>query len=432
MSNTLLTPVQITREALRVLHNNLVFLKGVNRQYSDEFAIRGAKIGSTCNVRKPNKYFVRRGAVMKTQGTKEEYVPLTLNSQFGTDVSFSSAELTLSLDDFSKRVLTPAMARIASQMDQDGLEAFVTGSFGGGITMGGSPVWNYVGTAGITPGTGGGAATGLAQYNAPIVYLNAGMQLDNNACPRDENRRICFNPAANASSVAGLSGLFNDAGTISDQYKKGVIGNALGFEFAMDQNVYTWTQGSTAWATGGTAAALTDGSASIVISGATNNAVIPAGSLFTIAGCYAVNPENQKSTGQLQQFVVTSQVTVSGAGAATLTVAPTPILAGTDIANGTVTSLAGGTITPAFSGLAAGATSVQNLAYHQDAFTMATADLEMPSGSGVDFAARETYDGISMRIVRGFDINNDQFPCRIDVLAGFASLRPELACRILG
>lgn len=435
MANTLLTPVQITREALRVLHNNLVFLKGINRQYSSEFAQRGAKIGSTVNVRKPNKYFVRKGSVMQTQGTSEEYVPLTLGTQYGVDVSFSSTELTLSLDDFSKRILTPAMARIASQMDQDGLQAFVTGQYvgnaGATVTIGGSPVWNQVGTPGTVPGTGGGAATGLAQYNAPLVYLNAGMMMDNNATPRDENRRIVINPAAMAQSVQGLSGLYNDSGLISDQYRKGVLGNALGFEFAMDQNCYTYTQSATAWATGGTAANLTNGSANVVVSGATSGAIVPVGTVFTIAGVYGVNPENQQSTGQLQQFVVTSTTTLT-AGAGTLPVAPTPILAGTGVANGTVTTLTGGTITNLYSGLTAGQTSVQNLAYHQDAFTMATADLELPGGSGVDFVARETYDGVSMRIVRGFDINNDQFPCRIDVLAGFGALRPELACRIAG
>src|ERR1035437_787054 len=129
MANTLLTPSMITREALRVLHNNLVFVKGTNRQYSSEFAQQGAKIGSTVNVRKPNKYFVRTGQVMQVQQTTETFVPLTLNRQWGVDVSFSSIDLTLSLDDFSKRVLTPAMARLASQVDMDGLSMAITGNY---------------------------------------------------------------------------------------------------------------------------------------------------------------------------------------------------------------------------------------------------------------------------------------------------------------
>ena len=429
MANTLLTPVQITREALRVLHNNLVFVKGLNRQYNDEFARQGAKIGSTVNIRKPNRYFVRKGPALQTQGTTESYVPLTLNNQWGTDVSFSSSELTLSLDDFSKRVLTPAMAKIASQIDQDCLQAAVTGSMvgaGGALVSCGSPIYNVVGTPGTTPGTGGGSATGFSQYNAPIVFLNAGMQMDNAACPRDENRRIVLSPAAMSQSVQGLSGLFNDSGIISEQYRKGVLGNGLGFEFAMDQNVYTFTTGT--GVSLGTVS-LTDGSATCSASSTTSAGVFKAGTIFTVAGVYAVNPENQQSTGQLQQFVVTADTTAVSTNITSLPIYPTPVVAGTGIANGTVVQVASGTAT-ILSGTTASTGYQQSLAYHQDAFTFATADLEMPSG--VDFAARETYDGISMRIVRSFDITNDQFPCRIDVLGGFANIRPELACRITG
>ena len=437
MANTLLTPTQITREALRVLHNNLVFVKGLNRQYNSEFAKQGAKIGSTVNIRKPNRYFVRKGSAMQTQGTSETYVPLTLNNQWGTDISFSSTELTLSLDDFSKRILTPAMAKIASQIDQDCLQAAITGSMvgaGGNLVSCGSPVFNIVGTAGTTPGTGGGSATGLQQYNAPICYLNAGMQMDNNAAPRDENRRIVLSPAAMAQSVSGLSGLFNDAGAIAEQYRKGVLGQALGFEFAMDQNVYTYASGSSALADWGNVT-LTNGVSTATLAG-TSTTITP-GTIFTRAGCNAVNPENQQSTGQLQQFVVTANArTVDGsydlavAADRVVNIFPTPVLAGTGIANGTVSAIPAAGAIVIVSQSAVSTSYQQSLAYHQDAFTLATADLEMPSG--VDFAARETYDGISMRIVRAFDITNDQFPCRIDVLGGFANIRSELACRITG
>ena len=443
MANTLLTPVQITREALRVLHNNLVFVKGVNRQYNDEFAKAGAKIGSTVNIRKPNRYFVRKGAAMQTQGTTETYVPLQLNNQWGTDISFSSTELTLSLDDFSKRILTPAMAKIASQIDADCLQGVITGSMvgaGGALVATGSPVFNIIGTPGTTPGTPGGAATGLSQYNAPICYLNAGMQMDNAATPRDENRRVIMSPAAMAQSVAGLAGLYNDGVKISDQYRKGVIGTALGFEFAMDQNVYALT--TPALTTGTLSAALVNGVATAAVTGAGTSLTVPAGAIFTISGVFAVNPENQISTGQLQQFVVTAATALSGAGAGTLPIYPAPLLAASGVATGTIatatgdftgSSTGGNTSSPitwATNVSGTGGTFQQSISYHQDAFTFATADLELPSG--VDFAGREVYDGISMRIVRAFDITNDQFPCRIDVLGGFANLRPEMACRITG
>jgi hypothetical protein len=35
-----------------------------------------------------------------------------------------------------------------------------------------------------------------------------------------------------------------------------------------------------------------------------------------------------------------------------------------------------------------------------------------------------------MRIVRQYDINNDNIPCRLDVLYGYKTIRPELACRL--
>jgi hypothetical protein len=428
MANSLLTPVQIVRESLRVLHNNLVFVKGITRQYSDEFGRTGAKIGSTVNVRKPNRYFIRKGPVAQVQSTNETYVPLTLNTQWGADVAFGSAELTLSLDDFSKRVLAPQMAKLASQIDFDCLQGAALGYYTAntGVVKMTDPVYSCVGTGATTPGTAGGSATGLSQYNAPIVYLNAGMQMDNAAAPRDENRRIVLNPAAHAQSVAGLSGLFNDSGSIGEQYRKGVLGNALGFEFAMDQNIPVLTCGTRAISGEITVQATWTSGSTLALTGGT--ATIKAGDVFTCSSVYAVNPENQQSTGQLMQFVVTSDVTMSGT--TTVSIYPTPKVAGAGIADGNVTRVPTTSDTIVWATGATGAVTPQNLAYHQDAFTLATADLEIPGG--VDFAARETYDGISMRIVRAYDVNQDQLICRLDVLGGFSVLRPELAVRICG
>lgn len=440
-ANALLTPAEIAKESLAILHTNNVAIKAINKQYSKEFAVSGGKIGSTINIREPSRGTVRKGAVMSTQGVTETYVPLTLATQWGADVSFSTAELTLSLDDFSKRILGPRVARLASQMDQDFCQGVVTGTYpnGSGITVSMRPIYNTVGTAGFTPGTGGGSATGLLQYNAPIVYLNSGMMLDNFATPRDQNRRVIMNPAAHAQSVGSLSGLFQDEVAIADQYRKGVIGTALGFEFAMDQNVYTLTTGSRASTSCVTSAAMVNNTATVAITGGNNVKTIVVGDKFTVDGVYSVNPETQLSTGQLQQFVVLTAVTTDSGGVASLSVSPTPILTGATVANGTVTtvtgdftgsSTGGGTSSPIVWIGAASTATPCNLAYHQDAFTLGTADLEIPGN--VDFAARESFEGISMRIIRAYDIGNDQLPCRIDVLGGFAALRREMACIIQG
>ena len=411
MSNTLITPTALTREALRVLHNNLVFAKGVNRQYSKEFGVTGAKIGSSINIRKPNRYFVRTGAAMNVQNTAESYTSLALDTQWGVDISFSSAELTLSLDDFSKRILTPAMARIASKIDETGMGLY-------------TDVYNIVGTFATTPGSASGG-TGLLKYTVPGIYLNAGMILDHSACPRDDNRRVILGPAAMASSVDGLSGLYNPQGRISDQYKKGLLGQALGFEFAMDQNVATHTNGTRAISSEITVQATWSSGSNLSLTGGT--ATIKKGDVLTIANVYMVNPENGQSTGVLQPFVVTADVTMSGT--TTVGVSPTPKLASSTVADGNINRVPTASDAVVWFG-ATGSSGPQNIAYHQDAFTLGTADLELPKG--VDFAAREVYDGISMRIVRAYDVNNDQFPCRIDVLGGWKTLRPELACRITG
>lgn len=412
MANQILTLTMITRESLRILHNNLVFAKGVNRQYSPEFAQTGAKIGSTINVRKPNRYYVRRGTTIQVQNTQETYVPVTLNTQYGVDVDFSSQDLTLSLDDFGKRILSPAMARIASEIDYDGLALA-------------KQVYNNVGTPGSTPGSNTGS--GLAVANVPRVFLNAGMLMDNNATPRDESRRVIVNPSAQASSVSGLSGLFQDSAAIADQYRKGVMGTALGFEFGMDQNINTITMG-TRGATGTVNGAGQTG-ATLNVSGLGANATVSAGEKFAVASVNSVNPENQQNTGEGAQFTVLTAATADANGTAALSISPGVTLAASNVATGTVTALPinGATVTWVGS---ANTTYPMNLSYHQDAFTLATADLIMPSG--VDFAARETYDGVSMRVVRAYDITNDMFPCRIDVLAGWAVLRPEMATVIWG
>ena len=256
------------------------------------------------------------------------------------------------------------------------------------------------------------------------------MKMDNLAAPRDENRWCVLNPAAMAASVGGLSGLFQDSKALGEQYRKGVIGSALGFEFAMDQNVNMLTTG----AHGGTPVVTTGGQtgATLNTSGWTDSVsnILTAGEIISVAGVNSVNPENQTTTGYVQNFVVTANCSSDSSGNVAIPIYPSIVVAGAGVADGTVTASPAPNAPVTLMSGSANTSYPMNVAYHQDAFTLATADLEMPKG--VDFAARETYDGVSMLIVRAYDINYQQFPCRIDVLAGWASLRPELACRITG
>lgn len=392
MANSILTIDMITREAMRILHNNLGFTKTVNRQYQDEFAKSGAKIGTVLRIRKPNRFPIVSGAALSTTDLTEEKVDLTVATQKHVDVTFTTNELTLSLDDFSQRIIKPAMARLASEVDLDGLDKF-------------KGVYNSVGTPGTTPATA-------------LVWLQAQQKISEMAGPMTD-RYAVMDPAANAYLVDGLKGLFHASSNISSQFRKGLMGdNVLGYDsMLMDQNVkkFTRSAANTAYLVNG---ASQTGATLTVDTGAT---APTEGEVFTIAGVNSVNPETGEDTGSLQQFVHRS-------GSTTTSWNITPSIT-TSGALKTVTASPADNAAITFVGTAS-TTYPQNLAYHQDAFTLATVDLEMPQG--VDMARRAVFDGISLRIIRQYDINTDKIPCRIDVMYGWAATRPELACRVWG
>lgn len=411
MANTLLSPTAITREFLMILHANLTFTKTVNRQYNSDFANSGAtmsgKIGPSLRVRKPNRYSVRTGAAIQVQDTTEDYVTVNCTTQKGVDMRFSSADLTLTIDEFSDRYIKPAALGLASAIDADGTALYTN-------------IYNYVGV----PSSNFTISTGANP--TPGAFLNAGAQLSVYNCPLDE-RSIVMSPFGQADSVSGLSGLFNPQDTISEQFHKGEMGTALGFDFHMDQNIQRLTCG-TRVATGETTVSSTAGqTGSQLVCVAVTGHTYVVGDIFYITSGTAVNtvnPETKQDSGIPQYFVVTAAATASGS-AVTLSISPSIITSG---ATQTVTASPDANAAITFIG-AASSTYMNHLAHHQDAFTLVTADLIVPKG--VDFAAREVYDGISCRIVRQYDINNDNLPCRLDVLYGWTTIRPEIACRVL-
>lgn len=399
-ANTLLTITMITREALRVLENNLTFTRRINRNFDDKFGVDGAKIGTVVNVRKPPKYEIRRGQALSLQDATETSVPVRLDQQLGVDLQFSSIDLALNIDDFSDRFISPAVARIANEIDSLGLQLY-------------KDVWNSVGTPGITP-------------NALLTYLTAKVKLDNTATPNDGQRSVVITSLMEATLVDALKGLFQQATAIAEQYVKGEMGRTAGFTFYMDQNVATHTVGPLGGAPTVTGAGQTGSS---LITGAWTAAAanrLKRGDIFTVAGVNQVKAQSGDDLGVLQQFVVTGDVDSDGAGAATIPIDPPIIVTGAfktvtaSPANGAALTIVG----------AANQVTPQGLAFHRDAFTMVSADLPMPRG--VDMAARvsDKQLGISIRLVRAYDISTDNFPCRLDVLLGWSTLRPELACRI--
>jgi hypothetical protein len=381
------------------LENNLVLTRNVNRQYDDSFAVEGAKIGSTLRIRLPDRALVTDGAALQVQDDNEQFTTLTVSSQKHIGVNFTSAELTMQLDDFADRVLKPRISQLASSIDADVANAFKT-------------IGNSVGTPGTTPATS-------------LVLLQAQQKLNENAAVMSP-RYATVNPAANAGLVEGMKGLFNPTDTISKQFKNGMMGTGvLGFdEINMSQSIKQFTTGSRT--NGTTSAAVTaEGATSIALTGLGSTNTVLAGDVFTVADCFAVNPQTRESTGSLFQFVALADVTASG-GAATVTVAP---IYSANHALATVNTLPATSKAATFIG-SASTQYPQNLVYHKDAITFATADLLLPQG--VDMAARANHNGISLRIVRQYDINNDRMPCRIDVLYGYSTIRPQMACRLWG
>jgi hypothetical protein len=402
MSNSILTIDMITRKSLEILENNLVITRNVNRQYDDSFAVEGAKIGSTLRIRLPDRALVTDGAALQVQDDNEQYTTLTVSSQKHIGINFTSAELTMQLDDFAERVLKPRISQLASSVDAD-----VANSFKG--------FGNSVGTPGTTPATS-------------LVLLQAQQKLNENAATMSP-RFATVNPAANAGLVEGMKGLFNPTDTISKQFKNGMMGTGvLGFdEINMSQSIKQFLTGSRT-ATGGTlsAAVTAEGATTIAITGAGASGTINIGDVFTVADCYAVNPQTRESTGSLFQFVATAAVTLNGSGAGNVTVAP---MYSANNALATVDVLPQSGKAVVFVG-AASTQYAQNLVYHKDAITFATADLLLPQG--VDMAARAQHNGISLRVVRQYDINNDRMPCRIDVLYGYSAIRPQMGVRLWG
>lgn len=395
MANSLLTPSMITREAVRLFVNSNAFIQNIDRQYDDAFARDGAKIGDTLRIRLPNDYVVRTGRVASLQDTAEKQVSLSVSTQQGVDLAFTSADLTLSLDDFSERILTPAMNNLA------GAVALNVMSVAEGIP-------NLV----FKDNGSGGIATPDAS-----TWLLAGAKLDNNSAPRG-TRVIMMDPLSQARTVSSLAGLFNPQMKIADQYKTGQMSkDTLGFDWFMDQTVLKRTNGTF---TAGTVNGGSQTGTTLTVNAITGT--LNKGDVITIAGVFAVNRVTKQSTGELQQFVVTANV---AGGATSIPIYPA-ITPGT-VAYGTVTaSPANGAALALIGG--AGVTFRKNIAYRPEAFTLATADLEMPKG--VDAAARESYDGVSMRYVSQFDATNDQFIRRLDVLYGFVAPRGEWGCAV--
>lgn len=401
MANSLLTIDMITKEALRLAHEKASFLGTINRQFDSSFGAADGKIGDTLRIRLPSQYTRRQGSrTFSNQDATEQSTTLTSATQDGVDMTFNSRELALDLENFSKIHLEPAMATLVSGIESDVLQ---------GCTK---KVWNVAGTAGTPP-------TDLVAVGNARAKLNQGL------APKDGNRFVQMDSVTMGGMVNGLKGLFQDSTQIKEQYREGMLGRTAMADWYENERVWTLTNISDVTGTTDAAALVTNGGSSVDMH---TTVVSPAvGAVFTIAGVYACHPETKAAYQHLQQFVITA----TSAGGA-VTVSPTIYITGArkNVSTSTGADLATtdfNSKTLTFIG-AASTSYVQNLMYHKDAFTFVTA--ELPTMADSVRCVTQTYDGLSLRVWQQSDISSDALLTRIDILYGYAAIRPQWACRI--
>lgn len=398
MSNITVTSSIVAKESLAILENMLSFSQGVNRSWEDEFTdnmTRGYAPGQTINIKKPPRYTYRAGRVAVPQATVETTVPLTL-SQGGCDLNFTSAERTLSFTRLEKKIQA-ALAPVANEIDRQGLDLARFAAF------------NILGTPGTPPAT-------QAQALAAVTGMN--QRLDEMAAPRDKRRALVMGPALNGAMVQGFAGLFNGQDTLSKQFKSGVMVDSLGITYGLDQNVATHTNGTQAVAgTNVNGAGQTGSNVTVVGLGGT----ITRGTKITLPGVFAVNPQSRQSTGVLAQFTITADV---AAAATSLPISPAIVTSGA-FQNVTASPTTGQPFV--IFGTASGSYQA-NVAYHEDAFTLAMVPMWAPqSGKGVVSVAQESHNGFTLKVTEGYDIINDNSIMRVDVMFGWAATYPELS-----
>jgi hypothetical protein len=412
MAHTLLTNTVITREAARILHQEGNFLGSVNRQYSDQFANTGAKIGTSVNLRLPSKYTVRTNATYAGQDHVERSTPFTVSSQYGVDVSFTTVDRTMSLDDFSKRVLRPAMKQLAAKIEYDAMAVAY------------KAVNNYVN----------------ATTNAMLTYRyfqKAGQAITDQLGPNGD-RTALLNPASVVEFLDATKGLFAAQSNLNEQFREGIMGRTGGFDVGENTLLPVHTTGSlagTPLTNGSTLGTSTTANAwvsqtTINVDGATSTTTIKAGDIITLSGVYSVHPESKANTGRLQTFVVQADVTLTTAATGyDVVVKPGLIYGSGNAFQNTVLSGVANTDGLTVTRIGAASTAfAQDLYFHRDAFVFGTVDLEDVSPYGAQ-CSRAVSDSISMRWVQQYSPTADTVVGRFDVLWGFAPLYPELAVR---
>lgn len=403
MANTLITDSIIAKEALMIVENNLRLTRLINRRYEKKFAVEGKKINDTLSIRYPVRVTGRSGEEMIIEDVEEQSVDLRIDQIEGQDLSFSNVDLTLAVDDFRARYLDTSCAMIANKIDRYMATRYLN-------------VPNFAGTPGTVP-------------TALTPYFDAGVTMSDYGVPPSD-RNMVISPRMEAEIVRALQGLFQAAASIAEQYKTGMMGHVIGFDWYMDQNIRLHTVG----ALGGVP--LVNGAgqsgATLVTDGWTaTTGAVAAGDIIDAAGSNGINPQNRDSTGNLRQFTVTAAATASGTGAMTINISPSIVLSGA-YQNVSAAPTNDGAIRIFGSASAYASTATrQGLAFHKEWMTAAFVDLELPQGMAMSARAKSNQLGIAIRIVKGYDIKTNKELCRLDVLFGARQMYGDFACRVV-
>ena len=406
MANSLLTINMITAQAVLIFKNSNAFMQNLDTQYDSSFAITGAKIGNALRIRLPLDYTVTDGPGLSAQDSVEQSISLPLATQRHVDLSFSSAEQTLSVDDYAERFLLPAMNNLAGNIAAN----IMAGSDGGVCNA----VSNFDGSNNVLTPT----LTEVSLGRAALV---------NNSAP-NLDRKFVLAPNTMARLQSSLSGLLNPASDISKQYRDGVVYSAVGFTWMEDQTTLHHTTGSYNGLATVSGANQTGTSLTVTaISG-----TIAQGDIILLGSVNAVNRVTKQSLQTQRQFVVTAAV---ASGATSIPIYPAIVPGGSGYVPSTgqnsqqyqtvdVSPANGAAVTTYYN---ASATFTKNIQFAPQAITMVTADLEKPP---MVECSRKEYDGVSMRVLRAYVPGTDQTVCRSDVLFGYLYIRPEWCTQI--
>lgn len=406
MANALITPTIIAREALMQLDNNLVVAKTVHRDYDREFR----KVGESIQVRRPVQFTVTSGAALTKQDVTEKSFSVAMDQQKHVAWEFSSKDLTQTIEEYSERYIKPAMIQLANDVDLSLLSLY-------------KDINNWVGTPGEL-------------VNSFADFAKGPERLDLGAVPM-ESRYGVLSPSDYWAMLGSQTTLNSSNRLVETAYERARLGDIGGVEVYQAQNVRTHvggTRDNTTPLVNGAAQNVTYATAggtmtqSLICDGFDASVTIAAGDVFTIAGVFAVNPVTKATLPYLQQFTVTTAATASGAGAVTLTIAPAIITSG---AYQTCSAAPADNAALTFLGTASTGYS-QNMVYHKNAFALVTAPLVLPDGAS--FKAQETdpANGLSVRVIKDYDIETDAEIIRLDILYGVKTIDPRLATRLSG